>query len=294
MTKKARGRQAGTAALGAAFALLLAACSSSGSSGTAAATTTTPKSGAATGTLMGAMSSGAIDTMDPNRWYFAVTWGLANAMCTTLVRYADQPGPAGTAIVPGTASLPAVTDNGLLYTFTLRPGVKFSDGQPITPADIKYSFMRLMAPAVDTGTGVYFTNLVGASAYMAGKSKDIAGITTTANTVSFHLTSPDGAFLYKAALPTTCPVPVGTAMKPIETGALEQKYASGPFELQSYSPGLADRTGLQQELQPGAGHPGPRSQDRLLHRRPVHPSGISKARSQCSGGKRTGHGRTLQ
>ncbi len=273
MTKKARGRQAGTAALGAAFALLLAACSSSGSSGTAAATTTTPKSGAATGTLMGAMSSGAIDTMDPNRWYFAVTWGLANAMCTTLVRYADQPGPAGTAIVPGTASLPAVTDNGLLYTFTLRPGVKFSDGQPITPADIKYSFMRLMAPAVDTGTGVYFTNLVGASAYMAGKSKDIAGITTTANTVSFHLTSPDGAFLYKAALPTTCPVPVGTAMKPIETGALEQKYASGPFELQSYSPGLADRTGLQQELQPGAGHPGPRSQDRLLHRRPVHPSG---------------------
>ena len=52
------------------------------------------------------MSSGAIDTMDPNRWYFAVTWGLANAMCTTLVRYADQPGAAGTSLVPGTAGMP--------------------------------------------------------------------------------------------------------------------------------------------------------------------------------------------
>ena len=175
--------------------------------------------------------------MDPNRWYFAVTWGLANAMCTTLVRYADQPGPAGTDVVPGTASLPVVSDNGFVYTFTLRSGARFSDGQPITPADIKYTFMRLMAPAVDTGTGVYFTNVVGATAYMAGKSKDVPGITTTANTVTFHLTSPDGAFLYKAALPTTCPVPVGTAMKPIETGSLEEKYASGPFKLQSYSPG---------------------------------------------------------
>jgi peptide/nickel transport system substrate-binding protein len=236
-SKRVRHQLIGAGALGAAAALLVAACSSGGGSSTPSATATTaPKSGVATGTLMGAMSSGAIDSMDPNRWYFAVTWGLANAMCTTLVRYADQPGTAGTSLVPGTANLPVVSDNGLQYTFTLRPGARFSDGQPITPNDIKYTFMRLMAPAVDTGTGVYFTNVVGAAAYMAGTSKVVPGITTTANTVTFHLTSPDGAFLYKAALPTTCPVPTGTPMKPIETGALEEKYASGPFKLQSYSP----------------------------------------------------------
>src|SRR6202034_2571737 len=77
----------------------------------------------------------------------------------------------------------------------------------------------------------------GANAYMNGKSTTVAGITTTASTISFHLTAPDGAFIYKTALPTTCPVPVGTPMKPVETGALEEKYASGPFKLQSYSPG---------------------------------------------------------
>lgn len=237
MAKKRSGfGWTGGAALAAVTVLLLAACSSGGSASPPATSAGAPKPGVATGTLTGAMSSGAIDTMDPNRWYFAVTWGLANAMCTTLVRYADQPGTPGTVLVPGTAGLPVISKNGLVYTFTLRPGARFSDGQAITPADIKYTFMRLMAPAVDTGTGQYFTNLIGGAAYLAGKSKVLPGITTTATTVTFHLTAPDGAFLYKTALPTTCPVPAGTPMKPIETGSLEQKYASGPFKLQSYSP----------------------------------------------------------
>ncbi len=223
----------------AALAALLAACSS-GSTGSSAssggASAGAPKPGVASGTLTGAMSSGAIDTMDPNRWYFAVTWGLANAMCTTLVRYADKPDAAGTQLVPGTASMPVISSNGLTYTFTLRPGARFSDGKPITGQDIKYTFMRLMNPAIDTGTGYYFTNVIGAPAYLAGTSTTIAGIVATTNTVTFHLTAPDGAFLYKAALPTTCPVPAGTPMKPDESGSLEMNYASGPYKLQSYQP----------------------------------------------------------
>jgi peptide/nickel transport system substrate-binding protein len=183
------------------------------------------------------MSSGAIDTMDPNRWYFAVTWGLANAMCTTLVRYADQPAAAGTQLTAGTANMPVISSDGLTYTFTLRPGARFSSGAPITGQDIKYTFMRLMNAAIDTGTGYYFTNVIGAPAYLAGKSNTVAGIVATTNTVTFHLTAPDGAFLYKAALPTTCPVPTGTAMKPQESGTLEMNDASGPYKLQSYQPG---------------------------------------------------------
>jgi ABC-type transport system substrate-binding protein len=240
MARINRLRWAGGGALAATTAVLLAACGSSGGSTSGAASSpaaATGATGAASGTLTGAMSSGAIDSMDPNRWYFAVTWGLSNALCTPLVRYADASGTAGTAVVPGIASLPAISKNGLKYTFTLRKGARFSDGQPITPADVKYTYMRLMNPAVDTGTGGYFTNVVGAAAYLAGSSKTLPGITTTATTVTFTLTAPDGAFLYKTALPTSCPVPAGTPMKPIENGSLEEKYASGPFKLQSYSPG---------------------------------------------------------
>jgi len=223
----------------AAVAALLAACSSGSTASSAPSGSTTagaPKAGVASGTLTGAMSSGAIDTMDPNRWYFAVTWGLANAMCTTLVRYADRPDAAGTQLTAGTASMPVISSNGLTYTYTLRPGAKFSDGKAITGQDIKYTFMRLMNPAIDTGTGYYFTNVIGAPAYLAGTSKTLPGIVATTNTVTFHLTAPDGAFLYKTALPTTCPVPNGTTMKPQESGTLETNYASGPYRLQSYEP----------------------------------------------------------
>src|ERR1700691_4422977 len=144
-----------------AAALVLAACSSGGSGSSAGQSTSggAPKAGAATGTLTGAMASGAIDSMDPNRWYFAVTWGLANAMCTTLVRYADQPDAAGTQLVPGTANMPVISSDGLTYTFTLRPGARFSNGTPITGQDIQYTFMRLMNPAIDTTTGYYFTKV---------------------------------------------------------------------------------------------------------------------------------------
>jgi peptide/nickel transport system substrate-binding protein len=228
-----RWRRTGVVGLG--LLLTLSACSSSTSSGGGTGTTAAPSG--VSGTLTGAMAAGAIDTLDPNRWYFAVTWGLANAMCTTLIRYADVSGTAGTTLVPGTADLPKISSNGLTYTYTLRPGVKFANGQPITPADIKYTWMRLMAPAIDTGTGYYFTLVKGAAAYLAGTSKTLPGITTTANSVTFHLTAPDGAFLYKTALPTTCPVPTGTSMKPENNGTIEETYASGPFKLASYSPG---------------------------------------------------------
>jgi len=216
------------------LALVLSACGS-GSGSTTTPSTAAP--GVVSGTLTGSMASGAIDTLDPNRWYFAVTWGLANALCTTLIRYADQPGTAGTVLVAGIANLPTISPNGLEYTYTLRPGAKFANGQAITPADIKYTWMRLMAPAIDTGTGYYFTNVIGAPAYLAGTSKTLAGITTTASSITFHLTAPDGAFLYKTALPTTCPVPTGTSMKPENNGTIEETDASGPFKLQSYSPG---------------------------------------------------------
>jgi peptide/nickel transport system substrate-binding protein len=234
--KRATWKRASVVGLG--LALALSACSSSSANGGGSTTSTTsPSPGTVSGTLTGAMASGAIDTLDPNRWYFAVTWGLANAMCTTLIRYADESGTPGTTLVPGTANLPVISSNGLEYTYTLRPGVRFSNGQPITPADIKYTYLRLMAPAIDTGTGYYFTNVIGATAYLAGTSKTVAGITTTANSISFHLNAPDGAFLYKTALPTTCPVPVGTSMKAQDNGTIEETYASGPFYLQSYSPG---------------------------------------------------------
>ncbi len=181
------------------------------------------------------MAKGDVYTLDPQRWYSAVTWGLSNGLCTSILRYADKSGAAGVTVIPGVAEMPVVSNGGKRYTLKLR-SAKFSSGKTITGQDLKYTMERMLAPAVDPGSGQYFYDVVGAQAYAGGKAKTISGITATADSVTFNLTAPDGSFPYKLALPMTCPVPVGTAKKPDGGATLMSKYASGPFVIQSYVP----------------------------------------------------------
>src|SRR5690606_27070182 len=53
-----------------------------------------------------------------------------------------------------------ISDDHLVYTFKLRPGVVFSDGTPLTSADVKFTFDKLMDPAVDAADlRNYFLNV---------------------------------------------------------------------------------------------------------------------------------------
>lgn len=57
------------------------------------------------------------------------------------------------------AALPVISADGLTYTFTLRPNLKFSDGKPLTATDIAYSIDRALSPAVSSLNGVTETYL---------------------------------------------------------------------------------------------------------------------------------------
>jgi peptide/nickel transport system substrate-binding protein len=225
--------------------LALAACggSSAGSgTGSGSGTTANGGSGGATapatgihGQLTIGMAPGDIDSLDPQHWYFASTWALSNGLCTPLLHFGDKPGPGSVALVPGLAALPNVSDGGKVYTFTLRPA-KFADGQTITGQDIEYTAERMLTPALDGGWGPFYYGIIGAEAYENGKAASISGITATSNSVTFHLSAPDGSFPYDWATPNTCPVPVGTPKKVDSSGSLMSKYASGPYKIASYAP----------------------------------------------------------
>lgn len=61
---------------------------------------------------------------------------------------------------PGLAESHEVSPDHLVYTFKLRDGVKFSDGAPLTAEDVKFSFDKLMDPAVDAADQRnYFLNI---------------------------------------------------------------------------------------------------------------------------------------
>jgi len=54
-------------------------------------------------------------------------------------------GPHGSP-TPGLAGLPAISDSGRTYTFKLRPGIKWQDGQPVTSADVAFTIQQLTSP----------------------------------------------------------------------------------------------------------------------------------------------------
>jgi YVTN family beta-propeller protein len=146
-----------------------------------------------------------------------------------LVTFRKAGGAAGATVVPDLAvSLPVPTDGGRTYTFTLRDGIRFSDGHALAPDDVVATVERVLL-----GNGYsrfYFTDLVGASTCTP---KDPAACDLSkgvvadgeAGTVTFHLVRPAPDLLKALATPWSAIVPAGT---PIELEG-EPIPATGPY-----------------------------------------------------------------
>lgn len=70
-------------------------------------------------------------------------------------------------------------EDGLSYTFNLRPGVKFHDGGELTAEDVKFSWELIANPSNKAGAQIYgfFSRIRGAEAYRDGEAEEIVGIT---------------------------------------------------------------------------------------------------------------------
>ena len=81
-------------------------------------------------------------SLDPHRLNTVYEANIAQDLFEGLI----VPGAAGQP-VPGLAETWTVSADGLIWTFTLRPGLAWSDGAPLTSADVVGSLRRLMDPA---------------------------------------------------------------------------------------------------------------------------------------------------
>ncbi len=101
------------------------------------------------------------------------------------------------------------TDGGRTWTYTLKPGLKLSDGSPITSADIKYGLERSFAPELSGGLGYHKTLLVGGDTYTGPyQGKELASIETPDDrTIVFKLDTAYGDWPWIASMPAFAPVP---------------------------------------------------------------------------------------
>jgi oligopeptide transport system substrate-binding protein len=100
--------------------------------------------------------------------------------------------------VPAQAESVEVSDDGLTYTFTLRDGIKWSNGDPVTSQDFKYAWMRALDPET-AGQYAYilYTFIKGASEFNAGdgSAEDVAIETPDDKTLKVTLVGPSPFWL---------------------------------------------------------------------------------------------------
>ncbi|RKT03816.1 peptide/nickel transport system substrate-binding protein [Streptomyces sp. 3211.6] len=122
---------------------------------------------------------------DPAYAYDATTWNILRQTVQTLMRTPRGGGQP----VPEAASDCRFTDNdNESYRCTLRPGLKFADGDPLTAKDVKFSIDRVRAIKDENGPSSLLSTL------------DTVEVKGT-DTVVFHLKTPDATFPYKLATP---------------------------------------------------------------------------------------------
>jgi peptide/nickel transport system substrate-binding protein len=138
--------------------------------------------------------------------------------------------------------MPIVSDGGLTYTFQLRPGIRYSTGAVVQPADIRRGIERaLLESRGQGGPGAYLSVIAGAGGCLEKHAKhcDLSrGISTSpsSETITFHLSRPDPDFVYQLALPDFDAVPAST---PLDTHL--PLPATGPYEISGYrAKGIVD------------------------------------------------------
>jgi peptide/nickel transport system substrate-binding protein len=178
------------------------------------------------------------DSLDPQRSYLPGMWNLMRLYVRTLVTYSSEPGHTDELVPDLATDLGTRSEDGLSWTFTLRDGVRFENGRPITAQDVKYGIQRSFASDVIVGGPTYVVDLFDdpANPYPGPYSTeeddpDLTSIETPdERTIVFRLRAPSATLPYVLALPSSSPVPPEADTR-AEYGS--DPVSSGPYAITS-------------------------------------------------------------
>jgi ABC-type transport system substrate-binding protein len=214
--------------------LLAAAGFASPASKTSASSPSSTSSGKAGGTLHINISASDVDYIDPQLSYYVPGWALLYTTCRQLLNYPDKSGKAGTRLYPdGATSFPKISRGGRVYTFTVRKGMKFSNGKPITAKNYKFAIERAANPKLGSPAVPFMQDIKGwAKANTSGGH--VSGVRVKGRKITITLTGPHADFLSRVAMMFFCPMPTNT---PIVASGVNSFPGSGPYYVASRTPG---------------------------------------------------------
>jgi oligopeptide transport system substrate-binding protein len=110
--------------------------------------------------------------LDPTIAVSVTETAILNALFEGLTAFS----PDCRSVVPGTAESWDVSPDGRVYTFHLRPGLRWSNGDPLTAGDFLYAFRRLIEPSLGAEQANYADWVVGAEDYREGRTHDLGAV----------------------------------------------------------------------------------------------------------------------
>ena len=202
----------------------LAACGSSGSSGSSSSSS----SSSASSSLV-VETSFVLKTLDPGRMFEPTGLMIDHTIYDTLLTYK---GSDVTTPVPDLATSYTASADAKTFTFTLRKGVKFANGDPLTAADVVFSLTR--TKNIDGNPSFLMAGITAA----APNASTVVLTSTTANTaIPAILTNPSLGIVDAkkvVAAGGSDAANAATADK-AETALNTTSQGSGPYTLTSYS-----------------------------------------------------------
>src|SRR5258707_11267754 len=157
---------------------------------------------------------GGLDILDPQRTYAASEMNVLRLTTRPLTTYKVAPGQAASEIVPDLATdTGRPSENNTVWAFTLKPGVKWENGEPVVCSQVKYGVERRFSNLMNEGAPYPKDYLAdNATPYegpWVGSNNDGKGLESIQcsdeRNIVFHLKRPVGDFGYTVALSTLPP-----------------------------------------------------------------------------------------
>ncbi len=208
--------------------------------------------GTGSSTTGGSYTLGTTDTVtavDPAGSYDLGSSTLQYSIFQTLLTI-----PAGGNTPEGDAAQSCNYDDPQTLTCTLKPGLKFSNGDPLTSSDVKFSFQRALTIADPNGAAIYLLASIGT----LDKAGNVTGLDPKAietpddTTVIFHLNKPDTTFQFVLTYPGAGDIVDEQVFPADKELADDQVIGSGPYKLSQY------KAGQQAVLETNANYSGDR------------------------------------
>ncbi|WP_408901946.1 ABC transporter substrate-binding protein [Novacetimonas pomaceti] len=176
-------------------------------------------------------------TLDPQIDYTTMYMQLFSVVYDGLLNFRKAEGAAGNELVPDLAeSLPQTPDGGRTWIFTLRRGVRFSNGAEVGLDDVVASLRRIFIVGSPTA-GSFYGGILGADECLRDAAhctlSDGVQVDPATRRITIRLKEPDAEFPQKIAFPHASILPADTPAHDVGNTPIA---ATGPYRIVSYDP----------------------------------------------------------